>query len=493
MLKLKPLRAEAAAARAEAGAALPSGYRDPLTWAIAVTACCVYTTISVFRLLQLNPTSYDLAVLTEGIKGYAHLHAASTDAGGIGTTFLGGHFSPVLILLAPFFRVFPTPATLLVAQALLTAVSVFPVAAAARDLLGPVSARIVALCYVFSWGLQQLVNFDFHEIAFAVPLLAFSVSALLRGRIRQTVLWAAPLVFVKEDQGFTVAVIGFCLLVPAVRARQPDRLRVRAGAFLVLWGIAWSVIAIAWIIPHFNAAHTYAYWSLDGGAFGLGGHSSAGAIFAQFFADWPGKLGTTIFLLLPVAFLPLWSPVALIAVPSLALRFISADPVYWGTGWHYNATVMPILFLAAIDGLRRLRSAPTAADGADGGGWRAAWQRHAVAMMLAVAVPMSFDYPLSRLWNAQTYVLNAHMAAADAAMALVPDGATVLSTLGELAPLAARCDAFYVGTPGNPVTQYVLLDAPPDQVAGWMAGYLPGVYRQIYANDSVFVFKRTDA
>ena len=53
-----------------------------------------------------------------------------------------------------------------------------------------------------------MINFDFHEIAFAVPLLAFSLSALVRGRIRAAVAWALPLVFVKEDQGFTVAAIG---------------------------------------------------------------------------------------------------------------------------------------------------------------------------------------------------------------------------------------------------------------------------------------------
>src|SRR5262249_31995720 len=151
------------------------------------------------------------------------------------------------------------------------------------------------------------------------------------------------------------------------------------------------------------------------------------------FHDWPGKLETTIFLLLPTAFLPLWSPVALIAVPILGLRFEASNPVYWGTGWHYNGTVMPVLFIAGVDGLGRLRAAADAQAG-----WRGAWQQHGVAMMLAAAVPFAFQYPLSGLWNAQTYKLDAHNAAAKEAMALVPDGVSVLATLGELAPLAAR-------------------------------------------------------
>ena len=46
------------------------------------------------------------------------------------------------------------------------------------------------------------------------------------------------------------------------------------------------------------------------------------------------------------------------AIPSLVLRFISIDPFYWGTGWHYNATVMPILFIAAAEAIGRWQRVP---------------------------------------------------------------------------------------------------------------------------------------
>ncbi|HLJ99242.1 MAG TPA: DUF2079 domain-containing protein, partial [Streptosporangiaceae bacterium] len=197
-----------------------------------------------------------------------------------------------------------------------------------------------------------------------------------------------------------------------------------------------------------------------------------------------------IFLLLPVVFLPLWSPVALIAVPILALRFESSDPVYWGTWWHYNATVMPILFLAAVDGLGRLRESAARREATgELPGWRGVWQRHAVAMMLAAAVPFAFQYPLSGLWNANTYKLDDRVAAANAAMALIPSGVTVLSTLGELAPLAARADTYWIGNAGNPRTRYILFDGPAGDLPGLLAPFPAGTYRQIYASDSVFVFK----
>ncbi len=70
---------------------------------------------------------------------------------------------------------------------------------------------------------------------------------------------------------------------------------------------------------------------------------------------WPTKAQTLVLLLLPTAFAALGSPVALIALPSLALRFISPNTAYWGTAFHYNATVMPILFIAAAEAIGRWR------------------------------------------------------------------------------------------------------------------------------------------
>ena len=184
---------------------------DPVAWLIALAAFLAYDVISVFKYLRLDPGSWDLGIFTEYVKQAAHLHAPVVAIRGTGFNLLGDHFQPIVALIAPFFRLFPTPETLLVAQALLIAISVIPVCRAARELLGTWPSRGIGLAYGFSWGLQQMIDFDFHEIAFAVPLLAFCLSALVRRRLRPAVLWALPLVLVKEDQGFTIAAIGLVM------------------------------------------------------------------------------------------------------------------------------------------------------------------------------------------------------------------------------------------------------------------------------------------
>jgi uncharacterized membrane protein len=498
-----------------------SPWRDPVVVAIAATSFGAYFAISLFKLLQLAPSSYDLGIYTEFVKRLSQFHAPIDDVLGTGFNLEGNHFQIAVGVIAPFFRLFPTPATLLFFQALFTALAVFPVATAAFWLTGRGTGRLIAFAFAFSWGLQQMIDFDFHEIALAVPLLAFSVSALVRRRPGTAIAWALPLVFVEESQGFTVAAIGGLLMVsaafPAVlrtsaapsggtRDEASGRVALWGGLFLLTWGLFWSTFAITVIIPHFNPLHQYYFWK-DGGAVGGGKPFSATALLAQAGGGWPTKAETLVLLLLPTAFTALGSPVALLAVPSLALRFISQNTAYWGTSWHYDATVMPILFIAAAAAIGRWRRSQALAWPSKASSGRArdlihsvqvAAVRHGGAAMAAVAVALCFQFPLNGLWQASTYRLSPHVAAANAAMAVVPDGATVQTTLDLLAPLAARTDTFWIGNSGNPVTQYIVFDGAdsgynppvtnvPQFIATW---YKNDGYVQVFARDNVYVYRR---
>ena len=257
------------------------------------------------------------------------------------------------------------------------------------------------------------------------------------------------------------------------------------------------------IIPHFNTLHQYPYWA-DGGVLNPGGvHPSAPSVLAQLGHSYVPKLRTTLLILLPVAFLALGSPLALVAVPSLALRFVSTNSAYWGEGYHYNATVMPIVFIAAIDTLARIRAhrARPAAEAADQPGWPS-WRDPAItravpALMLAIAAVTAWPFPLSDLWHAQTYQISPHVQGEDAALARVPGGTTVEATLSLLAPLAARDDTYWIGNAGNPAPRYIVFDEldsgwspPPSNPLTFVEQRHPGArYRQIYLNNFVYVFQ----
>ena len=119
-------------------------------------------------------------------------------------------------------------------------------------------------------------------------------------------------------------------------------------------------------------------------------------------------------------------------------------------------------------------------------------------MMAAVAVALAFQFPLSGLWQGSTYTISPHVAAENAAMAVVPDGVTVQSTLGLLAPLAARTDTFWIGNAGNPLTQYIVFDGEnsgyspaPKNIPAFIAELYPTAgYPQVFKRDDVYVFRR---
>jgi uncharacterized membrane protein len=315
-----------------------------------------------------------------------------------------------------------------------------------------------------------------------------------------------PLVFVKEDQGFTVAAIGLLMALAGQRRFGMGRSSVSGGLFLTAWGLGWSLLAITVIIPHFNAQHHYIYWNLGGVVGGSGSSFSATGLVTQTLHSWPVKLETVVMLVLPTAFIALGSPVALVVLPSLALRFLATNAFYWETNWHYNATAMPILFIAAAEVMARWRGVERAAgEAAAAGGPAELWTstriaagRHGAAMMAAITVALAFQFPVSDIWHASTYQMSPHVAADNAAMAQVPDGATVQTTLGLLAPLSARTDTFWIGNPNNPATQYIVFDGlesgynpVPSDVPEFIKELYPKTdYVQIFVDDQVYVFRR---
>jgi hypothetical protein len=64
--------------------------------------------------------------------------------------------------------------------------------------------------------------------------------------------------------------------------------------------------------------------------------------------------------------------------------------------------------------------------------------------------------------------------------------------------VAARTDTFWIGTPGNPLTQYIVFDGPDSgyspaitNVPGFIAQLYPrDGYVQVFSRGGVYVFRR---
>jgi uncharacterized membrane protein len=309
--------------------------RPWLAWSVAAALAVFYSAVALRRHAQLLTSAYDLAIYDQAVRSYSQGHLPFNTIQGPHFDVLGDHFSPVLALLAPLYWIHDSPTTLLVAQAVLIALGVVPLMRWAQRDVGLGAALVVGLGYGLSSGVANAVTFDFHEVAFAAPLLSFAVVALGQQRLTAAVLWAAPLVLVKEDLGLTVAVLG---LLVAWRGKRLLGLATAAGG-----GLA-SALAVLVVIPAFNPAGR----NTKVGKFG-------DSIFHQFtvLLTPDVKIVTLVLLLAPTAFLAVRSPLLFLAVPTIIWRFLAIDPAYWGTQYHYGLVLMPVLFAAFVDVLRR--------------------------------------------------------------------------------------------------------------------------------------------
>ena len=334
----------------------------------------IYYSIVQWETMKQVP-SWDLAIFSEMAKAYAHLQAPIVPVKGDGFNLLGDHFHPILILLGPIWRLFPTPLSLLITQDLLLAVSAWPLTRLASRLTNQWVGGALGLVYVLSWGMQGAVAAQFHEVAFAMPMLAYASVAFVERRWVAVTAWSAPLVLVKEDMGLTLLMIGVAViltsLVPAWyrsctvvdptaddlddTARTDEarnrRRGLRLGAGMMVGGVAAFLFSILVFLPAFH----------PDGVWGYGLSSEDKPISPDALTQ---KIKVVVMLILTSGVVGLTSPWLLVVLPTLAWRFLGSVDFYWvWDNWHYNVTLMPIAIGALLDVVARRRARGAYVDG----------------------------------------------------------------------------------------------------------------------------------
>lgn len=405
-----------------------------MPWGWAAFVAVLYSVISLLAWRRLNAPSWDNAIFEQAIKAYSRLEAPIVPVKGPGYNILGDHFSPIDALIAPGYWLFPYGQTLLVAQALLIAISVVPVTRLAVDRLGARVGWTIALMYglAFAFGNASIV--DFHEYAFGVPLLAFAGVAFVEKRYSAVVWWSLPLLLVKEDMGVTVAAVGVALWLVGERRR---------GLLLAVGGAVALVLVVWVVIPAFNTGGGYDYTGNLGGEAG---------VLETLTTEWDRKLLTLLLTLGITGFAALWSPWAVVAAPTFLWRFLGDVHWYWGTEWHYSMVIMPIFFVAMIDAIERRP--------------RLEWP--AVVLGAAVGGYMLAGGPVVKLLEPETWDASPRREAMQEAISKVPEDASVETDIAVLKYLTGSHDnAYFIGTIGDVVPDYIILDramTPQDPV-----------------------------
>jgi len=403
----------------------PSVWRRDRHWFVPVLVLfgfVAYSTFSLVRHAHFESGGYDLGLFDQAIWHYSRFEAP------VSTVYLAGpanvlsdHFSPILVVLVPFYWLWDNVDVLLIAQALLFAVAAVPIWLFVRRRLGEIPAYCFAAAYLAYWGILQAVAFDFHEIAFAVPLIACAILFADQQRWRWFFGCVFVLLLVKEDLAILVVFFGIYL---ALRKHR------RQGAVCVVVGIAAFFVVTKLLMPHFAIAGSGVprgsgqYWSytqLGKNPFdALKNIVRHPTLLPRVLFEPAIKQRTEFAIFWPFGFLAVCSPLAVLAIPLLGERFLSTTTSYWVQMYHYTATISPVVAMASADGLanvirwtrcdarRRTRIAMTGA-----------------VLVLALNVVALPNSPLWSLTHPSFYRQSATVAAGNAALAHIPAGASV--------------------------------------------------------------------
>jgi uncharacterized membrane protein len=490
---------------------------------LTAAAALLYSLQALLDYRRFLTTTFDLVIFDQGVRGYAHFHAPTSIARGVADgqsahfSLLADHWSPILALLAPLYWIHDSPATLLVAQAVLFALAIpWLWMYTWRRLGSQAAAYFVCGAYALSLPIMAAVVFDFHEVAFVPVLTAIMVERFDADKRWHGVAAAVALLFVKEDMGLLVAGFGVYLLVS--RRPRPWTSQHWIGAGFVIGGLAATWIASHLLIPAFGGSASF-YWaysqfgsSVGGAALNIVTHPLHA--LRVFFTPWV-KTRTMIGLLAMFAFLPLASPLVLAALPLLAERMLASGyPLWWQAKFQYDAFLVMILACAAVDGAARVQrrwsghwdklltwrwSRPAFLwrrfSRNSGEPWRfgTVWAA-AICVAALVYLPSS---PFGDLLHPKFYMVNARMRAAAAAIAHVPSGVEVEAANNIGPRLSARDTVLLLdGTPRWApwvVADTIGLDFPfctPHQQAQLVTWLLAHGYTEVFADDGYVVLHR---
>ncbi len=346
----------------------------------------------------------------------------------LGFSFLGEHFSLILVLLWPIVAVFRSPISLLWIQAAAVGVGGLVLH---RLVVHRVGDHGLALAMMVAWfvnpWIQKAVLYDFHMDMLESPFLFGAALAMYCRRDAWLWVCCVALWCTKEDTFLYTSTIA---LFVAFELRRP-----KLAALLFGVGLLQAAIVFGVVLPALRPPNDPAFFSTTGSteqyAF-LTRYSHLGDSLSEIVKNvalnpfgWVGHLLSGRRLTSIVALLAGFGGLALVGRWGLiwlvpCLEMLLANPGRMShLEFYYGAVVLPFAVLASIEGARRFRRSGTRVR------VTAAVAVVAGSSALALTLPWSWLAPESAYPSFGTFERQAEI---DAALEQIPEGARVSAT-----------------------------------------------------------------
>jgi uncharacterized membrane protein len=322
---------------------------------LAAAYFIAYSALAVLRHESYHSFRFDLGLFDQVFWNTTQgrpFESTMSQALPVPHSLLGDHFSPLFLVLMPFYYAFPHPETLLIIQTFALALGAWPVYLLAKLKLPAGYALAWVAVYFLFVPLAYINLYDFHEVALSVAPLGFALYFLERGRRGWFLVSLLVTFLVKEEMALVGA--GFGLYTLVGKRDWKLGLGVLVGSLLTFA----AVIQLA--VPFFAEGRTYPYIKLRYAEVG----GSPGGIVSTLLRDpvriarallEPKKIYFAIAIFGPVLGLSAvagWASVVLL--PTLGYLLLSNYEPQYSFTTQYSAPLIPLVIGTSILALARL-------------------------------------------------------------------------------------------------------------------------------------------
>ncbi len=399
---------------------------------ILITSYTAYFSYyTILKHYTFHSTAYDLGVYMQSfwttIHGYGFFYTSLWEG-----SLFAPHFQPIVILILPLYAAFPKAETLLILQSLVLALGALPVYWIAKDKLGAKAGVVFAGLYLFYPALHGINSFDFHPVAFAIPILLFCFYMFEKKHYKRAIVLAVLAMMCKENVALVVILMGFYWLWIERRRSighldwkgLPREREVVYPLCLSLLGLIWFLVAIYILIPYFNPHGGFSYF---------GRYEMA---LNDLLFNIVGKASYVGYLLAPLAFTSLLHPAILIGLPIFIQNLLPAYSGMYEITNQHPSLLIPWIFIASIYGVKWLS---TVLDE----NIRTVSRRLLWMLLLFVIVVTWIISPSPIAPNRNMPQLTSHTTTLEQAISLIPKDASVYAQNDVFPHICHRVNAYF--------------------------------------------------
>lgn len=267
--------------------------------------------------------------------------------------YLADHFTPIIILLLPFYYFWQNPQILLIMQSIILALCVWPIYLISQKVIGN---KLISLGISLLWLVNPLLHngnmYEFHLLPLAVFFILWSFYFYNNNNFKLWLLFYILTLLVREDMGLVL--LGFSIL--AILDKRDKKWIFTPGLGILYFLSALKLVSFINLGDN-NKFFLYYAW--------LGGDSLGTILLAWFSHPWQflrhllhfNNITSIFVIFISLGFLPLLAPryLWLLFFPLVQFALTAQGINSAVYNMHYALIFLPGLFIATIFAINKLK------------------------------------------------------------------------------------------------------------------------------------------